>query len=71
MSILIGNDIPPYLPDGEWYLALKARQPASNCIVFSNMTHGFAVRGDRNVPEQAKAIDECLGHALSFFQTHM
>ena len=66
-----GNDIPPYLPDGEWYLALKAHQPASNCIHFSTMTHGFAVRGDRKDPETAKAIDECLNQALSFIKVNM
>ena len=64
-----GNDPEALLPGGE--LAAIVEANGGRSVPFPDMSHGWASRGDLEVPDVARDVKEAFTLALAHFAAHL
>lgn len=65
------GDPPSYLPGGEVFDAIVSNAPASKSILFPDMQHGFASRGDLSDPNTNRDVLIATELIVQFFREHL
>ena len=65
------NDPAEYRAGGAWLEALQGAQPASRCVEFNEMTHGWVPRGDLGDAAVARDVQRAIDEIVAFFNAHL
>ena len=53
------------------YFANELKAVPTEFVQYPNEVHGFAVRGDQNIPAEKKAKEDATKQTIEFFKKHL